>query len=85
VPTIAIIAGVRVVIYPKDHLPPHLHAMLGGQSARISILTGEVLEGDLPRSKLRAVLEWLAANRPRVAYAWREIVERNGSVGRIDE
>jgi hypothetical protein len=29
----------------------------------ISIVTGDVLEGSLPRAKLRAVQEWLAARR----------------------
>jgi hypothetical protein len=52
-PTIALVAGVRIIIYPKDHLPPHLHAILAEHEAMISIVTGDVLEGSLPRAKLR--------------------------------
>jgi hypothetical protein len=44
-PTIAIINGVRLVIYPKDHLPPHLHAIFAENDAMISIATGDLLEG----------------------------------------
>jgi Domain of unknown function (DUF4160) len=47
-PTIAIIAGVRVIIYPKDHLPPHLHVKFAEHEAMISIVTGDVLEGSIP-------------------------------------
>lgn len=44
-PTIAIVLGVRIITYPKDHLPPHLHAKFAEHEAMISILTGQVLEG----------------------------------------
>ena len=54
-PTIAIVFGVRIIIYPKDHLPPHLHAKFAEHEAMISIVTGDVLQGSLPRPKLRAV------------------------------
>ena len=72
-PTIAIIDGVRFVIYLKDHVPPHLHAFFDDCEAQISILTGEVLNGTLPRSKLKAVQRWVDANREQVAYVWSEI------------
>jgi microcystin-dependent protein len=83
-PTIAVIDGVRIVMWPKDHLPPHLHAIYAESEAQISIRTGDVLKGKLPAAKLRAVQAWLAANRPEVAYMWRDIVERNGKGRRID-
>jgi hypothetical protein len=72
-PTIAIIDGVRILIHLKDHLPPHLHAIFAESEAQVSIATGEVLHGSLPRAKIRAVQEWLAANREQVAYIWTEI------------
>jgi hypothetical protein len=84
-PTIAIVVGVRIIIYPKDHLPPHLHARFAEYEAMISIVTGDVLEGSLPRVKLRAVEEWLSAHREQVAYVWREIRALRYQGGRIDE
>jgi hypothetical protein len=84
-PTIAIIDGVRIMIYPKDHLPPHLHALFGGQEAQISILTGDMLNGRLPVAKRRAVLAWLAENRPQIAYVWDEIRAGRYAGGRIDQ
>ncbi|MCJ2068827.1 DUF2442 domain-containing protein [Methylobacterium sp. J-030] len=44
-PTIAIVEGVRIVIFLNDHLP----ALFAGQEAKLSIATGEVLSGTLPR------------------------------------
>lgn len=76
-PTIAIVDGVRLVIYLKDHLPPHLHAIFGEAEAQISIATSEVLNGTLPRPKLRAVLAWLDANRDEVAYIWTATRDRS--------
>ena len=84
-PTIALVSGVRIIIYPKDHLPPHLHARFAEEEAMISIVTGDVLEGSLPRAKLRAVLEWLAARREQVAYIWREIRDGRYQGGMIDK
>jgi hypothetical protein len=71
-PTIAIVDGVRLVIHLRDNLPPHLHAIFADSEAQISIVTGEVLHGSLPRAKMRAVQGWLAANREEAAYMWVE-------------
>jgi hypothetical protein len=84
-PTIAIVAGVRIVIYPKDHLPPHLHVILAEYEAMISIVTGDVLEGSLPRAKLKAVQKWLAKHREQVAFVWREIRNARYQGGMIEE
>jgi hypothetical protein len=84
-PTIAIVLGVRIIIYPKDHLPPHLHAKFAEHEAMISIVTGHVLEGSLPRAKVRGVQEWLAKHREQVAYVWREIREMRYQGGMIDK
>jgi hypothetical protein len=83
-PTIALVAGVRIIIYPKDHLPPHLHAKFAEHEAMISIATGDVLEGSLPRAKLREVHDWLASRRAHVSYVWRELRDGRYQGGLID-
>ena len=82
-PTIAIVEGVRIAIYPKDHLPPHLHARYGEFEAQISIVTGDVLEGRLPVAKMRAEKSWLAAHCGEVSFAWQEIHARRCFGGMI--
>jgi Domain of unknown function (DUF4160) len=84
-PTIAIVAGVRIIIYAKDHLPPHLRAKFAEHEAMIPILTGGVLEGSLPKANIKAVQDWLAARRERVAYVWRGIRDLRYQGGMIEE
>jgi hypothetical protein len=83
-PTIAIVEGVRIMIHLKDHLPPHLHAMFSGLEAQISIATGDVLNGSLPRAKLSVVQRWLDAHRGEVAYIWEEIRAKRYPGGMIE-
>ena len=71
-PTIALVAGVRIIIYPKDHLPPRLHAILAEHEAMISIVTGDLQK-------------WLAAHREEVAYVWQEIRALRYQGGMIEE
>ena len=73
------------MIYPKDYLPPHLHARFAEFEVLISILTGDVLEGSMPKAKLRDVQAWLAANREHVAYVWQEVRALRYTGGRIDQ
>jgi hypothetical protein len=54
-PTIAVVAGARLILYPKEHLPPHLHAKFAGYEAMFSIATGDILEGKIPGPKAQAI------------------------------
>jgi len=53
-----------------DHPPPHFHAYYQGQSASINILTGDMIEGRLPRRQYRLVREWLEQNRAAMLDNW---------------
>lgn len=83
-PTIAIVDGVRITIYLNDHLPPHLHATYAGTDAQISIATGALLHGSLPRGKLRSVQSWLSAHREQVAFVWTEVRAGRSGKGIIE-
>jgi Domain of unknown function (DUF4160) len=72
-PTIAIVEGVAIILWLNDHAPPHFHARIAEHEAKISIETGDVLDGHLPKHKLKAVLRWLDQHRDEVAFAWSEI------------
>jgi hypothetical protein len=76
-PPIATIAGVRIAIWPRSHLPPCLHATYGGMEGKISIMTGDLLEGRLPLARLALVREWLTHNRTHAAWLWRDNERQN--------
>lgn len=71
-PTIAYFYGIYVRRYFNDHPPPHFFAEYQGFEVNVSISTGEVIDGKLPRTASRIVKEWalrhqaeLLANRER--------------------
>lgn len=69
-PTIGEFEGIRVMMFHRDHLPPHFHVEYGGDEAEIAIATLEVLAGQLPNAVLRKVREWAATRQAELALDW---------------
>ena len=75
--------GIVIVMYFRDHLPPHFHAAYGkgdkrgrgGFEAQININTTEVMEGSLPRPQLALVLAWATINQAALLRAWNLAVQ----------
>ena len=83
-PTIAFVDGVALIIYPNDHLPPHIHAKIAEHNCKLTIASGEVVEGSLPPAKLRAVRAWLKEHFEEVSFAWTEVYSGRGFRGKIE-
>jgi hypothetical protein len=61
-PVISMFYGVIVLMYYFDdrkHHKPHLHVQYQDDEAVIAIPSGDVLEGELPKSKMKLVQAWL--------------------------
>jgi Domain of unknown function (DUF4160) len=58
-------------MYVREHPPPHFHAVYGEFEANVSIDTGEVIEGLLPRNAAHLVKEWTARHRSELESNWR--------------
>jgi len=69
-PTIAEFEGIRVMMYYRDHLPPHFHVECGGEEAELAIATLDILAGSLPMVVLRKVREWAAIRQAALALNW---------------
>ncbi len=69
-PRISAFYGIAIYMYYRDHAPAHFHAIYGESEATVSIHTGEVLEGWLPRRALSLVSEWAAAHRDELQHTW---------------
>jgi hypothetical protein len=61
-PTISWFYGIAIRMYVRDHPPPHFHAVYAEYEANILIESGEVLEGELPKSAARLVKDWALAH-----------------------
>ena len=67
--------GCRIVIYPRDHLPPHVHVEFRDGSRCTVEIQGLLVTGAVrPSGRLKQPLEWIAANRARLLAKWKEIV-----------
>ena len=67
--------GCRIVIYPRDHRPPHVHVEFrDGSRCTVEIETLLVAGTVRPAARLKQPLAWIAANRARLLAKWKEIV-----------
>ena len=61
-PNIQTINGIKINVYPNDHIPPHIHAIYGEYEALIEITTSETLRGYLPKTQLQIVQNFVNDN-----------------------
>lgn len=76
-PKISRFYGIVVTMYPEAgerHSTPHFHARYGGSRATISIETGEVLAGSLPKPQLRLIQAWVELRRMQLEADWKLLV-----------
>jgi hypothetical protein len=62
-PTVAIVDGVRIQFYPRDHPPQHFHAEFAEYRATIDIRSLRVVRGSLPEAKRRSVVAWASTRK----------------------
>jgi hypothetical protein len=75
VPKLKQFPGCRIVIYPRDHRPPHVHVEFrDGNRCTVEIETQLVTGAVRPSGRLKQRLRWIAANRVRLLAKWKEIV-----------
>jgi hypothetical protein len=70
VPRISAFYGIVIEMYYGDHSPPHFHARLGEDAAKIAIASGAVIAGWLPGRARRMVREWTLAHRAALNANW---------------
>jgi hypothetical protein len=69
-PTISTVDGVRIRMFHNDHMPPHFHAILGGDEVLITIHALDVIGGSLPAARQRRVLVWAREHQAELALNW---------------
>ena len=68
-PEISRFYGIVIVLYYRDHEPPHFHALYGGAEGIVRIDDGAV-SGNLPGRARRMVLDWLEQHREELRANW---------------
>jgi hypothetical protein len=69
-PTISIFYGIEIRMYFRDHPPPHFSAEYQGHEANVSIATGEIIAGSLPRTARRLVKAWAREHQSELLANW---------------
>ena len=56
-----------------QHNKPHLHAYFGGDEVAVDF-GGDVLQGGLPKSKMKLLLAWMIIHRDELEANWQLIL-----------
>jgi hypothetical protein len=69
--------GITIIIHPKEqgHNEPHLHAKYQDAEISISLISFEVLAGNLPPKQQKQAIDWCKDNRPILEKYWNEYHE----------
>jgi hypothetical protein len=57
-PKISEFYGIKIYINYSDHPEPHIHVSYSGEKAKISIKSGAIIAGSLPRTAKNLVNRW---------------------------
>ena len=69
-PVISYFFGIYIRMYHNDHAPPHFHVEYQGHEAFVSIATGEVMDGELPKRAQQLVRDWCLMHQSALAENW---------------
>ncbi len=70
--------GIIIMIFyfdNKKHHQPHIHAQYGEDEAIIAINSGDVLEGKLPKSKMKLVQAWIEIHKEELMADWQLAIQ----------
>jgi hypothetical protein len=81
-PRISYFYGISIYMHFYDHNPPHFHARYGRTKALVSIDTGDIVAGDLPRTAKRLVKEWALSHQAELLENWTR-AQAEGDLERI--
>ena len=69
-PVISRFYGIVIMMFFKDHNPPHFHAKYEGRIAIFNIQTHRLMAGKLPPHALKLVREWLKGHEKELMENW---------------
>lgn len=73
IPAISIFYGIVIYLYFKDsrqHKSPHIHVKYQEHEVVVSIPEGDVLEGSIPKSKMKLLQAWIELHKDELIANW---------------
>jgi hypothetical protein len=68
-PELSRFLGIVIGMFPREHQPPHFHAVYAEYQITVDIHSG-VVHGDFPKRALRLVLEFLDLRKDELLEDW---------------
>lgn len=56
-PIISFFYGIKIQVYPNEHLPPHCHCRYAGFKMTVNLVTLEIIDGWLPPKEQKRVMK----------------------------
>ena len=84
-PVLSAFYGIIIRMYREvggKHNLPHIHAEYSGQEVAVS-LDGKVLEGEIPRAKMKLLDAWIEIHKEELEANWK-LISNGEQVFRID-
>lgn len=75
--------GIVILMYLRDHNPPHFRVEYNEHRASLSIEPLAMMEGKLPPRILSLVIEWASQHQPELEENWHTL-RANGEFRRIE-
>ncbi|NOQ36582.1 MAG: DUF4160 domain-containing protein [Methylococcaceae bacterium] len=72
-PSISMFYGLIIYMYfmdNKQHKLPHIHVKYQGDEVVISIPEGDVLEGSIPKAKMKLLQAWVELHKDELMADW---------------
>jgi hypothetical protein len=72
-PSISMFYGIIIYMYfmdNKQHQMPHIHAKYQDYEIVLSIPDGEILEGEMPKSKMKLLSAWIELHQDELMANW---------------
>jgi hypothetical protein len=85
-PVISTFYGIVVMMFFLDrtrHKRPHIHARYQDREVVIGIPEGDVLEGNLPPSKMRLLIAWVEIHKNELMEDWKR-ASRGQPISKIE-
>lgn len=77
-PRVSEFYGIAIYMYWSEHGVPHFHARYAGRRASVSIESGSIIDGDLPRRIRRLVRQWAGEHHDELNANWIRAREGKG-------
>ena len=72
-PNIDTVKGIKINVYPNDHVPPNIHALYGEHEALTEIRTRKIIKGALPKTQQLAAAAFVKENEQELLEIFYEL------------